>query len=45
MKINKEDIPVTMQAPGSIMRGLRGYDGMTVAFNQMPAGTDLAPLL
>ncbi|QMU30619.1 hypothetical protein HUW48_22475 [Adhaeribacter radiodurans] len=44
MKINKEDIPVTMQAPGTIMRGLPGYGGMTVAFNQMPAGTDLAPL-
>ncbi|WP_220463959.1 cupin domain-containing protein [Adhaeribacter radiodurans] len=26
------------------MRGLPGYGGMTVAFNQMPAGTDLAPL-
>src|SRR3712207_3750437 len=45
MKINKEEIPVTMQAPGTIMRGLPGYGGMTVAFNQMPAGTDLAPLL
>ncbi|MEO7801077.1 MAG: hypothetical protein ABIR81_03715 [Ginsengibacter sp.] len=45
MKIKKEDIPVTMEAPGTIMRGLKGYGGMTVAFNELPAGTDLAPLL
>ena len=45
MKLNKEDVPVAMQAPGTIMRNLPGYGGMTVAFNQMPAGTDLAPLL
>ena len=45
MKLNKEDIPVAMQAPGTVMRNLPGYGGMTVAFNQMPAGADLAPLL
>lgn len=45
MKLNKEDIPVAMQAPGTIMRNLPGYGGMTVAFNEMPAGTDLGPLL
>jgi hypothetical protein len=45
MKIKKEDIPVTLQAPGTIMRGLSGYGGMTVAFNEMPAGTDITPLL
>ncbi len=45
MKIQKEKIPVTMEAPGTIMRGLPGYGGMTVAFNQIPAGTDFAPLL
>ncbi|QHT67368.1 cupin domain-containing protein [Rhodocytophaga rosea] len=45
MKLNKEAIPVAMQAPGTIMRNLPGYGGMTVAFNQMPAGTDLGPLL
>ncbi len=45
MKIKKEDIPVAMQAPGTIMRRLPGYGGMTVAFNEVPAGTDFSPLL
>ena len=43
--MKKEDIPVTMEPPGTIMRGLPGYGGMTVAFNEIPAGTDLSPLL
>lgn len=43
MKIKKEDIPVTMQSPGTTMRGLPGWGGMTVAFNEMPAGTDITP--
>ncbi|MBB1287275.1 cupin domain-containing protein [Flavisolibacter sp. BT320] len=34
-----------MQAPGTTMRGLPGYGGMTVAFNEIPAGTDFSPLL
>lgn len=33
-----------MQAPGTIMRGLAGYGGMTVAFNELPAGTDFTPM-
>ncbi len=45
MKIKKEDIPVAMEAPGTIMRNLKGYGGMTVAYNELPAGTDFAPLL
>jgi len=45
MKINKEDIPVVMQGPGTIMRNLPDYGGMTVAFNEIPAGTDFTPLL
>jgi len=45
MKIKKEDIPVTMEGPGTTMRGLAGYGGMTVAFNEIPAGTDFSPLL
>jgi hypothetical protein len=45
MKIKKEQIPVTMEAPGMTMRALRGYGGMTVAFNELPAGTDVTPLL
>jgi hypothetical protein len=45
MKIKKEEIPVTMEAPGTTMRALPGYGGMTVAFNEIPAGTDITPLL
>ena len=43
--MQKESIPVTMEASGTTMRGLPGYGGMTVAFNEIPAGTDLSPLL
>ena len=45
MKIKKEQIPVTMESPGTTMRALPGYGGMTVAFNELPAGTDFGPLL
>ena len=45
MKIRKEDLPVIMEGPGSVMRSQQGYGGMTVAFNEFPAGTDIAPLL
>lgn len=45
MKIKKEEIPVTMEAPGTTMRALPGYGGMTVAYNEVPAGTDFTPML
>ena len=45
MKIKKEDIPVTMEAPGTVMRALPGFGGMTVAFHELPRGTDFTPLL
>ena len=45
MKIKKEDIPVTMESPGTTMRVMQGYGGMTVAFNELPGGTDIGPLL
>jgi hypothetical protein len=45
MKIKKEQIPVTMESPGTTMRALPGYGAMTVAFNELPAGTDIGPLL
>lgn len=45
MKTKKEEIPVTMEAPGTTMRAQTGYGGMTVAFNELPAGTDFTPLL
>jgi len=45
MKINKEDIPVAMQNQGATMRNIAGYGGMTIAYNELPAGTDFTPLL
>ena len=45
MKIKKEDVPVVMEGPDTIMRNLPGYGGMTVGYNEVPAGTDLGPLL
>ena len=45
MKINKEDIPITMQTEDSIMRAIPGYGGLTVGYNELPAGTDFKPLL
>ena len=44
MKINKDEIPVRMEAPGTKLRNLKGFGGMTVALNDVPAGTDFAPL-
>lgn len=45
MKINKDELPVTMEAPGMVMRGQKGWGGMTVGYNQVPAGADMTPLL
>ena len=45
MKINKNDIPVTMEGPGTIMRTQSDFGGMTVGFMQLPKGTDFTPLL
>lgn len=45
MKINKNDIPVTMQAPGTTMRTISGFGGMDLNFHELPKGTDFTPLL
>lgn len=45
MKIRKEDVPVTLQAPGTIMRAQPNYGSMTAAFNELAKGTDFTPLL
>lgn len=45
MMLKKEDIPVVMEAPGMIMRSLAGLGDMTVAFHELPKGTDFTPLL
>lgn len=45
MKIHKEEIPVAMRNQGTTMRNMSGYGGMTIAYNELPAGTDFTPLL
>ncbi len=45
MKIKKEEIPVIMQAPGTIIRGIPNCGGITLGFNELPKGTDFTPLL
>lgn len=51
MRIDKNDVPVAMQAPGAIARLQRGFgnaDGfstMSAEYFSLRAGTDIAPLL
>ena len=45
MKIKKEDISVMMEGPGTVMRNQKGFGNYTVAFNELPKGTDFTPLL
>ena len=45
MKIKKEDLPVIMEAPDSILRNMSGLGGMAIAYNELPKGTDFTPLL
>ena len=45
MKINKEDMPVTMEGPGTITKAQADLGGMTVGYHQLPKGTDFTPLL
>lgn len=34
-----------MQTPDTIMRNKAGFGGMTIAYNEVPKGTDFRPLL
>ena len=45
MRIKKEELPVVMEAPGSVIRNYKSFGGMTVGFVEFPAGTDFTPLL
>ncbi len=45
MKIKKEDIPVIMEAPGTVMRKLSGLGNMDAIYHELPEGTDFTPLL
>lgn len=45
MKIRKEDLPVIMTGPGTIMRRQSGFGDMDAVFHELPKGTDFTPLL
>ena len=45
MKLKKENIPVIMQGPGSIMRRQSGFGYMDVVYHELPKVTDFTPLL
>ncbi|MDG3583884.1 cupin domain-containing protein [Galbibacter pacificus] len=45
MKINKNNIPIAMEGPGTVMRTQNNFGKMTVSFNELPKGTDFSPLL
>ena len=45
MKIKKENMPVIMQATETIMRAIPNCGGITLGYNELPKGTDFAPLL
>jgi ethanolamine utilization protein EutQ (cupin superfamily) len=45
MKINKNEIPVSMEGSGTVMRTQNNFGRMTVCFNELPKGTDFTPLL
>lgn len=45
MKIKKEEIPVIMEAPETVMRKLSGLGNMDVNYHELPKGLDFTPLL
>ena len=45
MKTNLKDLPVLMQEGEATLRNQSGFGGMTIAYNELPAGTDFRPLL
>ena len=45
MKTQKENIAVSMQNAGLIMRAQPGFGGMVVSYNEYPKGMDGSPLL
>lgn len=45
MKINKQNIPVAIEAPETTMRTQDNFGAMTVCYNEFPKGADFTPLL
>ncbi len=40
-----KDLPVQMEAPGTTVRAMSGFGGMVIAYDELPAGTDITPML
>lgn len=45
MEATKEQLPVIMEGNGTSVRAVEDWGGMAAAFFELPAGTDLGPLL
>ncbi len=45
MREAKENLPMKLEAPGTALRASGGWGGMSTAYVELPAGTDLGPLL
>ena len=41
----KESLPVRLEGPNTKLCAVHGWGKMSIAYGQMPAGTDLGPLL
>ncbi len=41
----KEKLPIILETPDTAIRALSGMGGMALAYLELPAGTDLGPLL
>ncbi len=45
MREPKENLPVRLEGPGTTLRAKGGWGNMSIAYAELPAGTDLGPLL
>lgn len=45
MHLPKEQIPVVLEGPGMSVRAEEDWGGMAAGFFELPAGTDLGPML
>lgn len=44
MKINKDEMSVTMEGPGTLIRNQTEMGGMTAGYVKFPKGTDFTPM-
>ena len=45
MHESKDRLPVKLEGPDTTLRGISGWGNMSIAYAELPAGTDLGPLL